>query len=1023
MDKLVRAVRLIYGYGGNPVGSEAGSSFDLPSASTAARQVSNAMDEVKHNDPSTHVRLYTSIASLLEMLAKGINQRMSSRPAVCEAVTELFDKVVCLNLEFHEPPGLNATGDLRYALQRVILAAATKDVHESKFTNGGLPMKQYVVPFVSGLMEVMATAEQPQRYWAEKSRDIDINELPSMLSSAAKQVLNMDFNATLSNNFMIFTTHTRDFLYLVLDMASTSAPDLQGQIITQIKALYNELIPMAALLEQLDRGTRTRNVVTVLFVEKKKKMMACMVKLLSTAKVCVEVKRVPCERCKNLIFGNFMVAAGKKFCQSCFTCAECKKPLNNYVIVNGEYYCDEHGQAMVFDCSACKQRISGQMMKIGDRRWHSACFRCAVCDEKIDTTYYEVGSDIRCFRHMNTPAGTRFSSNLSNSQYDPQRRPASVYVDGAEFGDAGLFYSPRGSPNNSQIYSTRSSDGLKSNGSSPIQSPTNTRKSTTPVIMRQIHRHNSMSMEKSPYIEQHPSEKKGGSFLDIRRDDSPGAKRLSIPVMSSRSVDQFTPIDKAVSLDSSVVSSPQPAKGPGSGGNSLANSGTSSLANSGSNSLVNSGNESKRKSAVPDLSGLTLAQLGVPANLPKNDNNMYGGVQLPDYGHVKLPTPAPKQGIDYGSIRMPNSPSGGSSIDYGSIQMPSSNNAADGVSGHTRELNSRALQINYGSISFNNQNARNDDNTPKPIRRFNPSPFNSGSSFIGEKLIVISKFDGFSWVIRCHGGFIDDCLAGTTEGWRICVMDDPYSGAEAKETARSVQGTWRSTSVAIKLCNAHLSAKAKEDFLAEARVMMKMRPSPHVVQLLGICMDNDTYAIVLEYLGGGSLEAYLNKTKGLLPEKKIFKLAKSIARGVLHIHHENLIHRDLAARNILLTKAKEPKLADFGFSRIIGQDSLETKTSTNMGPIKWMSPECLTNMSYSRASDVWSYGIILWEIIAKDRPHREMDIIDAAIQIRAGLSPPIPDHTPAFFKQLLPRLWHIDPAKRPNIDEVCAMFP
>jgi serine/threonine protein kinase len=94
-----------------------------------------------------------------------------------------------------------------------------------------------------------------------------------------------------------------------------------------------------------------------------------------------------------------------------------------------------------------------------------------------------------------------------------------------------------------------------------------------------------------------------------------------------------------------------------------------------------------------------------------------------------------------------------------------------------------------------------------------------------------------------------------------------------------------------------------------------------------------------------------------------------------------------------------------------------------MGPIKWMSPECLKKLSYSKASDTWSFGILVWEIITRQRPHEDLELIDAAIQIRQGLHPAIPETAPEFWKQLLPKIWSFEPENRPTFEEICEAFP
>src|SRR5690554_4046437 len=139
---------------------------------------------------------------------------------------------------------------------------------------------------------------------------------------------------------------------------------------------------------------------------------------------------------------------------------------------------------------------------------------------------------------------------------------------------------------------------------------------------------------------------------------------------------------------------------------------------------------------------------------------------------------------------------------------------------------------------------------------------------------------------------------------------------------------------------------------------------------------------------------------------------------------------DLAARNILLTALGTPKISDFGFSRSV--EDGEGTTKSNLGPLKYMSPEAIANNSYSTQSDVWSFGIVVWEILVtlskssshlfqtRQTPHTDLDIIEAAHQIKTkGLHPPIPSEAPEHIQQLLKDCWQLFPSQRPSFKLIC----
>jgi serine/threonine protein kinase len=134
-------------------------------------------------------------------------------------------------------------------------------------------------------------------------------------------------------------------------------------------------------------------------------------------------------------------------------------------------------------------------------------------------------------------------------------------------------------------------------------------------------------------------------------------------------------------------------------------------------------------------------------------------------------------------------------------------------------------------------------------------------------------------------------------------------------------------------------------------------PHPNLVQTFGVSLDGPNPCIVLEYCGGGSLDQLFTTEKGLTNEKKL-EYALKIGFGLGHLHSRSIVHRDLAARNILLTNDGQPKISDFGMSRIVQEEAAKGKTKTNFGPIRWMAPENLKDKTYSLKSDVWSFGII-----------------------------------------------------------------
>lgn len=229
-------------------------------------------------------------------------------------------------------------------------------------------------------------------------------------------------------------------------------------------------------------------------------------------------------------------------------------------------------------------------------------------------------------------------------------------------------------------------------------------------------------------------------------------------------------------------------------------------------------------------------------------------------------------------------------------------------------------------------------------------------------------------------------------------------------------GKWQATKVAVKIGNATISTA---DFLKEAEFQMSIPPHPNIVQLLGISTDGPQPLVILEYCNNGSLDNLLFDSTQPISTAKQIHIANSIAKGLYHLHENNIVHRDLAARNILMHNG-EPKISDFGMSRIIKEETQAGKTTTSIGPIRWMAPESIANQTYSFKSDVWMFGIILFEISARQEPHIGEDILNTGIKIRdLGMTPTIPNDCPLLLREVMEMCWITDPYMRPTMEQLC----
>eukprot|EP01119_Soliformovum_irregulare_P012483 TRINITY_DN3246_c0_g1_i2.p1 TRINITY_DN3246_c0_g1~~TRINITY_DN3246_c0_g1_i2.p1 ORF type:complete len:1262 (+),score=408.29 TRINITY_DN3246_c0_g1_i2:142-3786(+) len=240
------------------------------------------------------------------------------------------------------------------------------------------------------------------------------------------------------------------------------------------------------------------------------------------------------------------------------------------------------------------------------------------------------------------------------------------------------------------------------------------------------------------------------------------------------------------------------------------------------------------------------------------------------------------------------------------------------------------------------------------------------------------------------------------------------------------QGKWRGSVVAIKVLTKRLNEKEIEEFRSETTIMKTLRPHRNLIQLIGVCSNpSKPFCIITEFMSKGSLDSFMRKkllshsdTSGIL------NICIGIATGMMHLHLENIIHRDLAARNCLLTENMEVKIGDFGLSRMTTES--EGQTKADVGPLKWMSPEAVLEKVYSIKSDVWSFGVVMYEIITHGVPYESLDAVQAASRVAlAGLQLEISGTDLAKNPDLYPRLDEIrkmcmarEAADRPKFDQI-----
>ncbi|PRP79105.1 hypothetical protein PROFUN_11661, partial [Planoprotostelium fungivorum] len=231
---------------------------------------------------------------------------------------------------------------------------------------------------------------------------------------------------------------------------------------------------------------------------------------------------------------------------------------------------------------------------------------------------------------------------------------------------------------------------------------------------------------------------------------------------------------------------------------------------------------------------------------------------------------------------------------------------------------------------------------------------------------------------------------------------------------------WRETKVAVKQIRAeHVTEEQLKSFLGEVTILQNLRAHPNVVLFIGLTFPPQPLSLVTEFCEGGDLGGYLQRNAQTITEALRMKFILGVAKGMYHLHLEKVVHRDLAVRNILLTKHLEPQVADFGLSR--EQDSTDSASVTTsvVGPLKWMSPEAISKREYSTKSDVFSFGVVIWEILTGQEPWQGLSPVEAAFGVVArGHRLKIPLDCPPKLQRLMHECWGEDPYERPDFGQI-----
>uniref|UniRef100_A0A8C7IJY5 receptor protein-tyrosine kinase n=1 Tax=Oncorhynchus kisutch TaxID=8019 RepID=A0A8C7IJY5_ONCKI len=233
----------------------------------------------------------------------------------------------------------------------------------------------------------------------------------------------------------------------------------------------------------------------------------------------------------------------------------------------------------------------------------------------------------------------------------------------------------------------------------------------------------------------------------------------------------------------------------------------------------------------------------------------------------------------------------------------------------------------------------------------------------------------------------------------------------------------KEVAVAIKTLKPGYSEKQRQDFLSEASIMGQFSHQ-NIIRLEGVVTKFKHAMIVTEYMENGALDKYLKDHDGELPSFQLVGMMRGIAAGMKYLSDMSYVHRDLAARNILVNNNLECKVSDFGLSRVLEDDPEGTyTTSGGKIPIRWTAPEAIAYRKFTSASDVWSFGIVMWEVMAfGERPYWDMSNCEVMKAINEAFRLPAPMDCPSTVYQLMLQCWLQERSKRPRFPDIVSLL-
>lgn len=228
--------------------------------------------------------------------------------------------------------------------------------------------------------------------------------------------------------------------------------------------------------------------------------------------------------------------------------------------------------------------------------------------------------------------------------------------------------------------------------------------------------------------------------------------------------------------------------------------------------------------------------------------------------------------------------------------------------------------------------------------------------------------------------------------------------------------------VAVKQTK-EITKTAVEVLLQEGKIWYGIKKHPNICRLIGYIHDEENLGLVMDFVENGSVLDCLERGQQFSSNQK-YDIIRQASAGLWHLHADNFVHRDLALRNVLIDLEEfSVKITDFGMSRLMLNVNYANKTTNRMLPIAWSAPEAILKSRYSTHSDVWSFGVLIWELFSEKAPFQGVNQMQLMLEITRGEQTlKCSKHWNAEIRKLLKRCWSIDASDRPHAEEIFDLF-